>query len=229
MFSVIRFFSLALAFAPICISPVNAYVVPRATVDYRRHDVNVRIVEETRSIPSIASPPSPAARQRGVRDFRFPNRLRTRETLHQPDLDDVPDVVPTFPMEEAGSGDSRAVHSSSAISPRDQTTPRDLPPPHTDATSPVIPRNAAGLVQLDLLNTYYQQMVVNSGNLRKGLPLQVHRRLLMISFQETTVGVLATRETTLGFGTILFGNSVALGITWAGPRAFLEISAVTKV
>lgn len=228
MSPVIRLFSLALALAPICISPVNAYVIPRATVDYRRHDVNVRIVEETRSIPSIASSPRFAARQRGVRDFRFPNRLRTRETLHQPDLDDLPDIIPTFPMEEAGSDDARAVHSSSAVSPRDQTTPRDLALPPTDATSPVIPRNAAGLVQLDLLNTYYQQMVVNSGNLRRGLPLHAHRRLLMISLQETTVGVLATRETTLGFGKTLPENSVALGITWTGPRAFLEISAVTK-
>lgn len=166
MSSVIRLSSLVLALALVGITSVTAYAIPRTTVDYRRHDVNVRIVQETRSIPSVASSPRFIALRRGVRDFRFPNRLRTRQTLDQPELDDVPDIVPIFPVEEGGSGRAHPVHSSSAGFSDNRVAPRDLTLPHADPIPTVLPRNAAGLVQLDLLNTYYQQMIVNSRNLR---------------------------------------------------------------
>jgi hypothetical protein len=179
MFSVIRLFSLVLALSLAGISSVNAYVIPRATVDYRRHDVNVHIVQETRSIPSVASSPRFIALRRGVRDFRFPNRLRTREAHHQPELDGIPDVVPMFPVEESGSGDAHAMHSPSAVPSHNRVAPRDLTLSYTDTIPTVLPRNAAGLVQLDVLNTYYQRMVVNSRNLRNCLPLARTLPLLM--------------------------------------------------
>ena len=158
MSSVIRSFFLALALALASISAVNAYAIPRAAVDYRRHDVNVRIIEETRSIPTVASSPRFIARRRGVRDFRVPNRLRTRQTLPQPGLGDTPDVVPILPLEER---DPDHAHSS-----LDKAAPRDVTPPYADAIPTLLPRNGAGLVQLDLLNTYYQDMRTQSRNLR---------------------------------------------------------------
>jgi hypothetical protein len=165
MTPVIRFASLALALALVGFS-VNASVIPRVTVDYRRHDINVRIVEETRSIPSVASPPRFIARRRGVRDFRVPNRFQTRQTLRRPEFDDAPDVVPIFPEEERNSAYAHTVPVSPTVSATNKPAPRDLTLPYTDPVPTMLPRNAAGLVQLDLLNTYYQQMLVNSGNLR---------------------------------------------------------------
>ena len=178
MSSVIRLFSLVLALALAGIS-VNAYAIPRASVDYRRHDVNVRIVEETASIPSVASSPRFIARQRGVRDFRFATPLRARQTLGRPEFDDVPDVVPDIPMEGRGSAHAHPVPSSPALFPR-RRAPRDLALSYTDSPT-VLPRNAAGLVQLDLFNTYYQQMHEHSRNLREG-PLLVHAPYLADGF-----------------------------------------------
>lgn len=174
MSSAIRLFSLLLALALAGVS-VNAYAIPRASVDYRWHDVNVRIVEETASIPSVASSPRFIARRRGLRDFRLPTPLRTRQTLHRPELDELPDLVPDIPlpMEGRGSAHAHAVPSSKTLSSRNQLVPRDLVLSYSDAIPTVLPRNAAGLAQLDLLNTYYQQMHVHSRNLRKG-PLFVH-------------------------------------------------------
>jgi hypothetical protein len=178
MSSVIRLFSLVLALALAGVS-VNAYAIPRASVDYRRHDVNVRIVEETASIPSVASSPRFIGRRRGVRDFRFPTPLRTRQALHRPELDDLPDFMPDIPMEGQGSVHTHAVPRSS----RNQIAPRDLALPYTDAIPTVLPRNAAGLVQLDLLNTYYQQMIVHSRNLRED-SLFVHSLYLAHGFSQ---------------------------------------------
>ena len=167
--SVTRFFSLALALALTSIT-VNAYVIPRATVDYRRHDVNVRIVEETRSIPSVASYPRLVARRRGVRDFRVPNRLRTRQTLPQPELDGIPDVEPILPKEERSSGHAHAAPDSSTLSAPRRVAPRDVTLSYPTAVPTLFPRNAAGLVQLDLLNTYYREMRTQSRNLRMSPP-----------------------------------------------------------
>ena len=168
MSSVIRFFSLALALALFSNSTVNAYAIPRAAVDYRRHDVNVRIIEETRSIPSVASSPRFIALRRGVRDFRVPSPLGTRQTLPRPPpgLADAPDVAPVFPLEEHGADHLRAASSSSTVSTLDKASPRDVAPPYTDAVPTLLPRNGAGLIQLDLLNTYYQEMHRHSRNLR---------------------------------------------------------------
>jgi len=159
MSSVIRFFSLALAaLALLGISTVDAYAIPRASVDYRRHDVNVRIIEETRSIPSVASSPRYIALRREVRDFRVPRRLRTRQTLPRPPsgLADTPDVIPVLPMEEHGAAST----SDSKVALRDVALP------YTDALPTLLPRDGAGLIQLDLLNTYYQDMRRHSRNLR---------------------------------------------------------------
>ena len=159
----IRFFPLALALALLGISTVDAYAIPRASVDYRRHDVNVRIIEETRSIPSVASSPRYLALRREVRDFRVPSRLRTRQTLTRPPLGlaGTPDVVPVRPLEEHG-----ATSSSSTVSTSDKVAPRDVTFPYTDAVPTLLPRDGAGLIQLDLLNTYYQDMRRHSRNLR---------------------------------------------------------------
>jgi len=165
MSSVIRFSSLALALALIGISTVNAYAIPRAAVDYRRHDVNVRIIEEIRSIPSVVSSPRFIARRRGVRDFRVPNRLRTRQTLPRPELGDIPDVVPILPMEERGSSHTHTIPDSASASAPNKVA-RDLTLPYAGAVPTLLPRNAAGLVQLDLLNTYYREMRTQSRNLR---------------------------------------------------------------
>lgn len=166
MSSVIRLFSLALALALAGVS-VNAYAIPRTSVDYRRHDVNVRIFEETASIPSVASSPRLIARRRGVRDFRFPIPLRTRQTIHRPELSDLSDVVPNIPMEGRGSVHPHAVSSPSTLFSRSRAAPRDLALSYTDTIPSVLPRNAAGLIQFDLFNTYYQQMRVHSRNLRE--------------------------------------------------------------
>ncbi|KAF9652026.1 hypothetical protein BDM02DRAFT_3109796 [Thelephora ganbajun] len=163
MSSVIRFFSLALALVLVGISAANAYAIPRAVVDYRRHDVNVRIVEETRSIPSVASSPRFIARRREVRDFRVPNRLRTRQTLPRPELGDITDVTSTFPLEERGSGHAYAAPDSSTSN---KAAPRDVTLPYADAIPTLLPRNEAGLVQIDLLNTYFREMRAQSRNLR---------------------------------------------------------------
>ena len=221
MSSVIRLFSLTLALALASIS-ANAYAIPRASVDYRWHDVNVRIVEET--IPPVASSPRFIARRRGVRDFRFPTPLRTRQALHRPELDDL-DVVPDIPMEGRGSVHPHAVPSSSTLSSH---TPRDLVLSYADAVPTVLPRNAAGLVQLDLFNTYYQQMHVHSRNLRKSLCSRALYSMLTVSPQEITAAVLVTRETILGFAMKLFGNYEGLGTTWVGLGVSLEILAVTR-
>lgn len=164
MSSVIRFFSLALAFTLVGISAVNAYAIPRAAVDYRRHDVNVRIVEETRSIPSVASSPRFIARRREVRDFRVPSRLRIRQT--PPEFTDVPDVIPALALEERGSGHFGATSSSSTVSAPNKAAPRDVTLPYANAVSTLLPRNEAGLIQFNLLNTYYQEMRTQSRNLR---------------------------------------------------------------
>jgi hypothetical protein len=148
--SVTRLFSLALALALVGISAVDAYVIPRAAVDYRRHDVNVRIVEETRSFPSVASSPRSIARERGVRDFRVPNRLRTRQTFPRPEPGHISDVEPIFPTGSALKKDA----------------PRDVTLSYAAAVPTLFPRNAAGLAQLDLLNTYYRDMRTQSRNLR---------------------------------------------------------------
>lgn len=168
MSPVIRFFSLALALALVGIPAVNAYAIPRAAVDYRRHDVNVHIIQETRSIPSVASSPRFIARRRVVRDFRVPNRLRTRQTLPQPrpGLGDIPDGVPAFPLEEHGSGHIDVTPSPSAVSAPGNAAPRDIALPYADGAPSLLPRNGVGLVQLDLLNTYYREMRTRSRNLR---------------------------------------------------------------
>jgi len=175
-----RFFSLALALALVGISAVNAYAIPRAAVDYRRHDINIRIVEETRSIPSVASSPRFIARRRGVRDFRVPNRLRTRQTLPrpQPELGDTPDVVPVLSLDEHGSGNAHVIPSPSAVSAPNKAAPRDVTLPYTDSVPTLLPRNAAGLVQVNLLNTYYQEMRTQSRNLRM-CPLSTRTPLLV--------------------------------------------------
>ena len=222
-----RFFSLVLALALVSI-PANAYVIPRATVDYRRHDVNVRIVEETRSIPSVVSYPRLVARRRGVRDFRVPNRLRTRQALPQPGLGDIPDVEPILPKEERSSGHAHAVPNSSTASDPRRVAPRDITLSYPSAVPTLFPRNAAGLVQLDLLNTYYREMRTQSRNLRTSPPPARTLSPLMISHQETTAAVLATRGTTLGFVTTLLESYGVLGTTWIERRAFLEISVVTR-
>ena len=180
MNSVIRLFSLALVLA-LAGTSVNAYAIPRASVDYRRHDVNVRIVEETTSIPSLASPPRFNPLRRGVRDFRFPAPLRTRRTLRRPDLDDFPDVVPGIPREGRGSIHHHTVPSPSTLSSRNRVAPRDLAFSYTEDIPAVLPRNAAGLVQLDLFNTYFQQMHANSRNLRES-PLSAHTLYLTHRF-----------------------------------------------
>lgn len=166
--SVIQFFSLALALALVGISAVNAYAIPRAAIDYRWHDVNVRIIEETRSIPSVASSPRFIALRRGVRDFRVPSRLRSRQTLPRPPpgLADTPDVVPVLPLEERGTDHFRAASGPSTVSTPDKAAPRDVTLPYIDAVPTLLPRNEAGLIQLDLLNTYYQEMGRRSRNLR---------------------------------------------------------------
>ena len=166
MSSAIRFFSLALALALVGTSAVNAYAIPRAAVDYRRHDVNVRIVEETRSIPSVASYPGFIARRRGVRDFRVPNRLRTRQTLPRPELGDIPDVEPLLPQEEPSPSHVHAIPSSFPVSASGKAAPRDVTLPYPTVVPTLSPRNAAGLIQLDLLNTYYRGMRTQSRNLR---------------------------------------------------------------
>lgn len=170
MSSVIRFFSLVLAFALVGIPAVNAYAIPRATVDYRRHDVNVHIVEETRSIPSVASYPRFVARRRGVRDFRVPARLRARQTLPAPEFGDITDIEPILPLEERSHGHPHAIPSSSTVSAPRKAAPRDLPLSYPAAVPTLLPRNSAGLIQLDLLNTYYQQMRTQSRNLRMYSP-----------------------------------------------------------
>lgn len=166
--SATRFFSLALALAFVGISTVNAYAIPRAAVDYRRHDVNVHIVEETRSIPSVASSPGFITRRRGVRDFRVPGRLQSRQTLPQPlpGFSSIPDVTPVVPMEEHDSDNLHAASGSSTVSTPNKVAPRDVMLPYTDAVPALFPRNGAGLIQLDLLNTYYQGMRTRSRNLR---------------------------------------------------------------
>ena len=164
--SAIRFFSLALALALTGISAVNAYAIPRASVDYRRHDVNVRIVEETRSIPSVASYPRFIARRRGVRDFRVPGRLRTRQAVPPSELDGISDVVPILPIERRSPDHVHAIPISSVVSAPGKAAPRDITLPYPAAVPTLLPRNPAGLVQLDLLNTYYQEMRTGSRNLR---------------------------------------------------------------
>jgi len=177
--SVMRFFSLTLALALVGIPAVNAYAIPRTAVDYRRHDINVRIVEETRSIPSVASSPRSIARRRGVRDFRVPNSLRTRQTLPRPrpELGDTPDVVPILPPDEHGSTHAHVAQNSSTISASDNHAPRDVTLPYTNPVPTLLPRNAAGLVQVNLLNTYYQEMRTQSRNLRM-CPLFMRRLFL---------------------------------------------------
>jgi len=181
MSSVIRFFSLALALAVLGISAVDAYAIPRASVDYRRHDVNVRIIEETRSIPSVASSPRYLALRREVRDFRVPSRLRTRQTLPRPPsgLADTPDIVPVFPLEEHG-----VTSSSSTVSTSDKVAPRDVTLPYTDAVPTLLPRDGAGLIQLDLLNTYYQDMRRHSRNLRMWL----HSAHILLLIDDLSLG-----------------------------------------
>jgi len=175
---VTRFVSLVLALALVGIPTVNAYAIPRATVDYRRHDVNVRIVEETRSIPSVASYPRFVARRRGVRDFRVPNRLRSRQTLSQPQLGDISDAEPILPKEGRSSGHAHPAPDSSTISAPKKAVPRDVPFSYAAAIPTLFPRNAAGLVQLDLLNTYYREMRTQSRNLRM-YPLPARTQLLI--------------------------------------------------
>lgn len=155
MTSVIRLFSLVLALSLVDISAVNAYVIPRTAIDYRRHDVNVRIIEETRSIPSLASSPRYIARRR-VRDFRVPGRLRSRQALPQPPHLEPGLDEPVFP----------AASSSSTVSVPHKPAPRDLALPHPNAAPSLLPRNDAGLIQVDLLNTYYRDMRTRSRNLR---------------------------------------------------------------
>lgn len=171
MSSVIRLFSLALALALVSTS-VQAYAIPRAAVDYRRHDVNVRIVEETRSIPSMAFSPSFIARRREIRDFRFPNGLQTRQTLRRPEFDETPDRPSVLPWEERGSSHAHAVPSSLTVPARDKAVRRDHTLPFTDVTPAILPRNAAGLVQLNLLNSNRQEMTVHSNNLRMCPPFE---------------------------------------------------------
>ena len=166
MTSVTRFFSLVLALALVSIPAVNAYAIPRTTVDYRRHDVNVRIVEETRSIPSVASDPRFVSRRRGVRDFRVPNRLRARQTLPQPELGGIPDVEPILPKEKRSYNRAHAIPDSSTVSAPNKVAPRDVTLPYPAAVPTLFPRNEAGLIELDLLNTYYQEMRTQSRNLR---------------------------------------------------------------
>lgn len=198
MTSVIRLFSLVLALALVRISAVNAYAIPRTAIDYRRHDVNVRIVEETRSIPSLASSPRYIARRR-VRDFRVPGRLRSRQALPPPAPADIPDVEPGL-----DEPDFPAASSSSTVSVPHKAAPRDVALPHPDAAPSLFPRNEAGLIQVDLLNTYYGDMRTRSRNLRTyslfvrtpfpvdGLPLGEYRRRARDSrddprFREDTV------------------------------------------
>ena len=162
MTSVTRLFSLVLAL--VAISAVNAYAIPRAAVDYRQRDVNIRIIE-TRSFPSVASSPRYIAPRR-VRDFRVPRRLKSRQAPSRPPPPpaDIPDVDPV--LEEPDSANLPAASSSSTVSVPRKASPRGVTLPHPDTAPTLLPRNEAGLIQVNLLNTYYRDMRTHSRNLR---------------------------------------------------------------